>query len=460
MKRGFIFLLLMVSNAAFSRVQDWPRAGEIRYRPSYQISNRSIQKLKNKYKTSDEKEANDPLSLKNKDEGFSFSQLRPAWLESGSINFRPSYQISRQPISDPLGVFYDDTPFHGRLYGLFKLEKSLSDFRFISQLRPRLDYTDNEINLNVGVDEAYIDYSVSPAFFIGFGKRNIFTGVGLGTNTTDYFGENKEVDTTLDEVSRRDQRKGDYMLSVDWFFDNSSLSLNYAPRMGSLQKDQTRLVLSYNYFFESFNSDVSSYFFIGDRPGIGLNLSKSVNDNLILYSELSLRKGRDEKFTNVIHNDDNDIYSDALVGLNYAFKNGLNIYSEYWHKSSGYSNSEWDHVVRETKTGINALSSESSFNSGFNQLGAVNLGLTPRFLRRNYLFNRLSYSVTDFFDMSLVHILNLDDRSQFIRALIEKEFLGKYGTGFQVEHMIGNDYEEFGIRPSSTNFTLYLKTFF
>ena len=453
-------LFLLLVNLANARIQDWPRAGEIRYRPSYQISNRSIKKLHNKHTVSDEKEANDPQSLKNKDGAFSLSQLRPSWLESGTISFRPSYQISRQPITDPLGIFYDDTQFHGRLYGIFKLEKSLSDFRFISQLRPRLDYTDNEINLNVGVDEAYIDYSVTPAFFIGLGKRNIFTGVGLGTNTTDYFGENKAVDTTLDEASRRDQRKGDYMLSIDWFFDNSSLSLNYAPRLGTLQKEQSRLLLSYNYFFESFNGDVSSYFFIGERPGIGLNMSKSVNDNLIVYSELSLRKGRNKGFTNFTDDGDNDLYSDALVGLNYAFTNGLNIYSEYWHKSSGYDDSEWEHIRRETITGIDALYREPNFSLGLNQLGSVNLGLTPRFLRKNYLFNRLGYSITEFLDISLVHILNLDDRSQFIRALIENEFLGKYGVGFQVEQTIGNDYEEFGIRPSSTNFTLYFKAFF
>ncbi|MCK5829427.1 MAG: hypothetical protein KAH20_03915 [Methylococcales bacterium] len=452
----FLFLVSSVN----ARIQDWPRAGQIRYRPSYQLHNRDISQPKDRVKKDQApiEKKEESIAHEKEDESFLFSQLYHDWLKSGEISFRPSYQISNNPITDPTGEVFGSTESHGRLYGLFKLEKSISDFRIISQIRPRLDYVGNEMKFNTGVDELYADYAITPATFIGIGKRNIFSGVGLGTNFTDYFGENKEVDLTLDEASRRDQRKGDYMLSFDWFFDAASFSMHFAPRMGSIQKKQTRLLLNYNYFFTDWNSDISSYFFIGERPGVGFNFSKSMNDNWILYSELSFRDGRDKLYTNALKSN-KDVYSDGLIGSNYAFDNGLNVYFEYWRNSSGYRQKEWRHFLNETQVGIDHFRIPNDL-LGLPLLGRINGGLRPRLLRKNYLFSRLSYSVDQIADLSLVYVYNIDDSSQFLRALIEREFSGKYSAGFQIEQFIGHDDEEFGMRPASTNFTLYLKTFF
>ncbi|MCF6204427.1 MAG: hypothetical protein L3J59_12305 [Methylococcaceae bacterium] len=456
MIKSFLFFFCLVS-IANARVQDWPRAGEIRFRPKYQkqktISSPTKDIVSPSEKTS--KEANE---TNEKDDSFQISELR-SWLDSGEIIFRPSYQINNQPITDPLNIFFEDKSYYGRLYGLFKLEKTIANFRMISQLRPRLDYTDREINLNVGVDELYFDYAITEAIYIGLGKHNIFTGVGLGNNVTDYFGENKEPDPILDEVSRRDQRKGDYMLNIDWFFNNSSLNLYYAPRMGMIQKEQTKLLLSYNYFFESIDSDISSFLFIGERSGIGFNFSKNMNDNWILYSELSFRKGRDKLFIRNNEDTRDDIYIDAIFGSNYTFNNGLNIFLEYWHKSNGYDGNEWNTIIEETNFGISHINN-NNLKIGIPQLGKINQSLRARFLRQNYLFSRFSYSFNKYFDLSLVHILNIDDSSQFIRALVEKEFGGNFGVGFQVEQYFGDEYEEFGIRPADSNYTLYFKSFF
>lgn len=142
------------------------------------------------------------------------------------------------------------TDFYGRLYGLFRLQKSIGNLRLISQLRPRFDYTTSETFVNLGVDELYADYKITPALFVSLGKRNIFNGVGLGNNFTDYFGENKKVDTTLKAESIRDQRVGDYMASAEWFLKSASLALYFAPRIETIQDSQTRLLLRYNQLFE------------------------------------------------------------------------------------------------------------------------------------------------------------------------------------------------------------------
>ncbi len=397
---------------------------------------------------------------------FLFSLSTPAsaleldWLQSGEINFRPAYQINNQPITDPQGKLLRYSDFHGRFYGLFKLQKNIDDLRLFSQLRPNLNYDDHDTQLTIGVDELYADYAITPAIFAGLGKRNIFTGVGLGLNPTDYFGQDKNIDNSLNEEARRDQRKGDYMVSLDWYLENASWSLYYAPRIDEIQSSQTRLLLRYNQLFEQWNTDFSGYLFLGKRPGVGMNLSKTVNDNWVMYSELSLRKGRDRAINNVTFHNDDEMFVDALVGSNYTFDNGVSFYLEYWHQGAGYSRQEWRDVLTQT---VNSSQQLNTINhaSGLNQLITINQGLTPRYLRQNYLFSRFSYGFNSLnLELSLVHILNIDDSSQFIRALAEKEFAGRYHIGFQVEQMLGSKDDEFGIRPWSTNMTLNFRILF
>jgi hypothetical protein len=389
----------------------------------------------------------------------SVKALELDWLPTAQISFRPAYQISNQPITDPQGDLLNYTDTHGRLYGLFKLQKSFADLKLISQLRPRLDYTNKDIRLNAGLDELYLDYTLTKAVFLSVGKRNVFTGVGLGTNPTDYFGENKTIDNSLNREALRDQRKGDYMVSADWFLESASWSLFFAPRMGTLQQPQSRLLLRYNQLFEKFNSDFSGFLFVGERPGLGMNLSKTMTDNWVMYTELSLRKGRDRFIENITQQNSNKIVVDALLGANYTFNNGLNFILEYWHKGSGYDNKEWKVLNNLTSISSSQLNT-ANHAQGIVNLVQINQGLIPNYLRQNYLFSRFSYSNNWLGDLSLVHLFNLDDSSQFIRAAIEKEFASQYMVGLQVEQMLGQKDEEFGMRPWSTNITMTFRVSF
>ena len=381
------------------------------------------------------------------------------WLKTGEISYRPAYQISNQPIVDPQGNILSYTDFYGRLYGLFKLQKSINDLRFVSQLRPRFDYTNSETFLNIGVDEFYADYKINQTVFVSLGKRNIFNGVGLGNNFTDYFGENKKVDDTLKAEYIRDQRVGDYMATVEWFLDSSSLAVYFAPRIQSIQDSQSRLLLRYNKLFQEWNTDVTGYLFMGQIPGLGLNFSNTINDNWIVYSELSLRKNRDREILNITSNTNHNIFVNMLIGTNYTFTNDISLYLEYWHQGSGFDKTEWNNILNATEIYSNQLNT-MDLPSGNAGLGQINSSLRSRFLRQNYLFSRVSYPVGQNLDLSLVHILNLDDTSQFIRALVEKEFADKYYVAFQVEQMLGHYDQEFAMRNWSTNVTLTFKVSF
>lgn len=172
-----------------------------------------------------------------------------------------------------------------------------------------------------------------------------------------------------------------------------------------------------------------------------------------MYSELSLRKNRDREIANITQYGDHNIFVNMLIGLNYTFNNDLSFYLEYWHQGSGFDKKEWDNILNAVEIFSNQLNDQYHV-SGYSGLGQINSALRSRYLRQNYLFSRLSYPVGQSIDLSLVHILNLDDTSQFIRILVEKEFADKYYIGVQVEQLLGHYDEEFAMRTWSTNITL------
>jgi hypothetical protein len=190
-----------------------------------------------------------------------------------------------------------------------------------------------------------------------------------------------------------------------------------------------------------------------------MNLSKTMTDNWVMYTELSLRKGRDRVIENITQASGHKVVVDALLGGNYTFNNGLNFILEYWYKGSGYDNREWNALTNLTSISSSQLNT-ANYAQGVANLVQINQGLAPNYLRQNYLFSRFSYSNAWFGDLSLVHLLNLDDGSQFIRPAIEKEFADKFLIGLQVEQMLGQKNAEFGIRPWSTNVTLTFRVSF
>lgn len=395
-----------------------------------------------------------------------FAAISPAfaqsfdWLESAEINIRPSFRENRPIISDPQGNLLNTPTSLGQVYALFKLQKSFDDLRIVSQLRPRYEYQDDEQKTLLGVDELYLDYPLSQDVFISAGKRNIFTGVALGRNPVDYFGVDKATDTTLSAEERRDQRAGDYLLNLDWYLQESSFSAYYAPRIHGVQDTSSRFLLSYSQLFAELNTDVGLFLYDAQHDGVGLTLSKTFTDNWVAYAEMSVDKGRDRSITGITQNDDQDRYLEAVIGSSFTFDNGLNHIIEYWHHGAGYTDQEWDDINATIDFASSQLNTVNALN-GFQQLGAINQGLTPNLLRKNYLFNRLSYPIPGYqMELSLVHIANTDDHSHLARLSVKKLIHKNAAISLQLQQTYGNSDTEFGLRTLDTITTLNIKWMF
>lgn len=384
----------------------------------------------------------------------------PDWLDSAEINLHSSVQNNRSVNSDPQGNLLDTATSLGQINALLKLQKSFNDLRLVGQLRPRYTYQDKQQKTLLGVDELYLDYPLSQSIFISAGKRNIFTGVALGRNPVDYYGRNKNVDNTLSAEERRDQRKGDYLFSLDGYLSNANLSAHYAPKIHGIQHHPSRLLLSYNQLFANINTDASLFVYNGPRDGLGLTLSKTVSDNWVAYAESSLDKGRERNIANITQNQTHKHYLEAVVGSNFTFSSGLNHIVEYWHHGVGYTSEEWNSIITSIDLATQQLNTVNALG-GIQQLVAINQGLTPELLRKNYVFSRLNYPIPSYrTELSLVNIANTDDQSHLMRLRLKKSLGKNTETSLQFQQTYGNNDSEFGMRTTSALATLNVKLIF
>ena len=179
--------------------------------------------------------------------------------------------------------------------------------------------------------------------------------------------------------------------------------------MANIQSQQSRLLIRYNRLFEKQNTDFSVFGFLGAQPDLGVNATKTVNDNLVTYFEFSVRKGRNPIFTDFSGtsgtNQQQDTFVDAMFGVNYTFNNGLNLVMEYWHKGSGYTAQQWNQLESHTQAATRLLQTRE-YLLGINQLVQLNQALNPIYLRQDYFFSRLNYTNT-FAELSLLYLFNL-----------------------------------------------------
>ncbi len=385
---------------------------------------------------------------------FSLPTLANDWLQSAELNYRPRYIETQTPLTDPQAQLLDYSHHQAEFYALIKLHKSLDKLNIISQLRPSWTYQQQAHEAGFNIDELYLDYALSPSIFLSLGKRNLFTGVALGRNPTDYLAENKSVDSSQDPERRRDLRRGNYLLTAEWYLDNAHLSLAFAPQFNDTQPEKNRLLLRYNQLLEAWNTDVTGFVFLAEREGLGLNLSTTVNDNWVVYADVSLRRGRDRQLEGVTTHHHKNVFTDAVLGSNYSFNNGLGWYAEYWYQENGYSDSEWQSLIDLSQQSTAQLNSPAH-GLGIEQLVSINQALKPLYLRQHYLFNRLSYAIDSNTETSLSHIFNLDDNSQLIRWHVQRN-IADMQLRLQLEHLAGQQQSAFAMRTAQTTVLLNL----
>nr|VFK63177.1 MAG: hypothetical protein BECKUNK1418G_GA0071005_103027 [Candidatus Kentron sp. UNK]VFK71386.1 MAG: hypothetical protein BECKUNK1418H_GA0071006_106316 [Candidatus Kentron sp. UNK] len=391
---------------------------------------------------------------------------------SGYLRLRPTLRSVRNDTpNNPDAILFEPSSRYTQAFGLLRANIDVHKTRLSFQARPQCDFQNGRVDCETYLDEAYLDTEVAPSLFVSGGRRNIVNGVAHVANPTDFLGEEQEIDRTLDETERRELRKGTYLAGLEYFFDDgTAISVHAAPRVKGLQDRKDRLQLKLALLYPEINTDMEILGLVSaDRPGIGVNLSHTLDDATVLYAESALRRGRDRSViatdtsgNRIVEGDQNKNYFDSVMGGQYTFDNGVNLILEYQYNENGYSSSEWGAIQTFLQTNTQALSTPQTVARAIGNLRQGNqeiIGMDP--LRQQYLFSRLNYPQSwGDTDSSLILLQNLDDGSHLVRGRIEKDITDRVRAGVTAEYMAGGARDEFGLRPWDKAITFDLQIFF
>lgn len=382
-----------------------------------------------------------------------FAQLGLDLDVSGYLRGRAAcLEVRDSTAFNPDSVLYSTSPRLYQAYALLRADLPKPGWRLHLQARPFYQ-ADSTHSSKLEWDELYLDFQVDPATFLFVGRRNLVSGVAYATNPTDFLGENKTVDLTLDEDERRELRNGTDLVGIQRYFEAGTFSLVAVPRIAGNQQQQEKLLLSYERVLAATNADmVVSLLASDERPGLGLNLSATLGDSLVAYTETALRRGRDRSQVTagtVEPGSRNQWVLNTVIGAQYTFTDATNLILEYQYDGNGFSDREWASIRSSAEGFISQIQdggpSAAAAIGGLAQLDAL---AERNSLRRNYLFGRISHpKVLPNTEGSLLWLENLDDASGLARARLTRMLKGSYRLGLMVERMYGGAWSEFGGKP-------------
>jgi len=390
----------------------------------------------------------------------------------GYIRVRPTLRSVRHDTpNNPNAILFEPSSQYAQTFGLFHANIGDDKAKLLFQARPYCAFEKGQSDCYAYLDEGYLDIAVAPSTFIFSGRKNIVNGVAHVANPTDFLGEEEELDLTVDETERRELRKGAYLVGSQHFFDNgSAVSIAVAPRIGDLQDRKDRLQMKLALLYPEINTDMEVIGLVtADRPGVGVNLSHTLNDSTVLYTESALRHGRNRSVIvadtagggRIVRGDQDSVYFNGVAGGQYTFNNSVNLIMEYLYDENGYSSGEWGAVKGFFRSNTAALSTPAAAQAMAN-LGQGNQAIIDRdLLKQQYLFSRINHPHWwGDTDASLILLKNLDDGSYLLRGRMEKDITNRIRAGVMAEYMTGESWDEFGLRPWNRAVTFDLKFFF
>lgn len=405
---------------------------------------------------------------------------------SGDIINKLSYRnLKSDYLLNPEESIFDLSHWTNRLYANIYLNLKYKDINLITKSRPQAysyDYGTDTKNI---IDNAYIDLNYYNKIKFYVGKKNIFNGICYGANPTDFFGEGKDTDIIKkfdaseeiicitsdccsfvleeDNITKRIdekqlEREGDFLTGVDIYYKDIIFTAIYAPELNDIQEKNNRTLLKAYYKIVPINTDLSLNYFNGNIPGIGSNISKTVNDNLILYTETSLRWGSDIKIVKLVKegtpnifdiydpDDSKKVYPNIAAGGSYKFKHNVSIICEYIYKSDRYSNEEWNALINFIKYSYANFKNNLFQDMMKSNLLQANQLVKLKEMRKNYIYLRvINQEIYRKTTGESVLFLNADDNSFFLSPSVEYKINEKTIIGFSTLFFSGNKDTEFGM---------------
>ena len=375
------------------------------------------------------------------------------------------YRIDKNNLLNPRNDILKLEQWNSKTWDKINLNFFYDILRLNTQLRPTILFSDSNPSTHFYTDEIYLDARFEKTLFLYAGKRNFVEGVAYGYHPTDFLGQFKKVDFALREEERRVQREGNWLVGGDTFFKNITFSAIYAPHLGTFQDEQNRVLLKARMLAESINTDMALYLYYGDIPGLGLDVSSTVSNNFVLYTESALRRGSQRwtitqtsmgsdtalttyKFTPP---DKDKVYAQVVVGGNYTFKDGTTLIGEYVYNGDGYSGSGWNEFTDYAKYNNGAYNSDFFRKDAWLNLGRGTSIMQFGQMRKNYAFLRLNNTTAiENLDGQLVFSVNLNDGSWLSYLSVDYKLTKNLIAGMYATVYFGKNDSEYGMAYSNT----------
>jgi len=397
------------------------------------------------------------------------------------INQSTYYQLKSDTLLNPDSKLALSPQWENKFYENSSINLTYKEwFNLGIKTRPVWTINNEEgSNLENSVDDACVDIRFRDTSFLTIGKQNLQEGVGLSYNPTDFLAQEKEMDYSKREEERKKEREGDYLIRLEKITEGLTLSLLLAPRIDNLQKEGTRGIIKLYSLVG--NTDIAVSYLNGKLPKSGINLSSVIGSNIEFHTEAGLNKGSNRKFLRKkkevgppnsgvygyeIYDpeEDDKVFTKALVGGHYTFCNKTNLIVEYFFNEDGYSQSEWDDFIGLVKdANLKFKEPPAGFSNGLfaENLRLANACMTFRSLRKNYLFFRLSNpEIFNYYDGQLSMLLNIDDGSMAIMPSIDYKKFGDIVVRFGLNWFSGDPKSEFNLVPYTSEFQLGARYFF
>jgi len=335
-----------------------------------------------------------------------------------------------------------------------------------SQLRLAAD---DETEAALHVDEAYAELLLGNRIFAFAGRRILAWGQSYGLNPADVFRDPLRENVVFRQAQARSRVEGADMVGTDILFDNgSTLTLLHAPgfdRRNNGKEEDIALVRFSGLAFDG-ALDHSVAAISGDRPGASVSLNHVIGEASVVYLDGALRRGREKQSIAAIDPagslmldppETGGVTPYVTLGLGHTFGNGLSMNLEYTHDAGGYSDREWEQVVRA----LDHVTPATSAAHG-QTLGRLNGLLDHHTLRRNYAFVRIAHDgpFGGKLAVELTALHGMDDGSGTLGLRLEHPLADQITVGLMASRKYGGTNGEFTLRPETSSVALYASVAF
>ena len=315
---------------------------------------------------------------------------------------------------------------------------------------------EGEHAVRLHVDELHAEYAVTPEHFLYAGRRHIVHGRSLGVNPLDVALEPLEQDQAKDTERRRSEIRGQDMVGFESLLgDRFTLTGYWTPG--------ERALLAGSFTLAERKSDLTALVFGDERPGAGLSLSHTLDEGLLAYADVAVRRGRDRLVIRASQTPGavpgaffteedgaSRLFAQSSLGASYTLDSGATFNLEYYFDSNGYSTGEWGEISDLIVENDRNRAEERLRETATGNLLWLSADLHQLTLRRNYGFFRAQHP--DLFGRDLAAAMlvlhNLTDHSGRLSLRLEREIGPNLFLGVEGRYFYGNHLDEFALRTS------------